>query len=190
MPLHQEGEEALWSRVRWLQGSDTQLKARFTQSQVPVLEFLNTGYNVLAMPAASGCPQASYKDQLSPMALSVEDRQQVIKQGNHRVSKGKPLPRYTLGMQLWSCCTLSFMCCSNWLVTFPFLLEAVGHKLCVKWPHDHGSKWHQVEIFIQSTSEKVSFCTQRHQLKLFRKANTLFSLPTVFPREVKKNSQE
>lgn len=163
MHLYQEDEEDLRSRVRWLQCSHTHPKAHFIQSQVVVLEFLNTGCNVLAMAAASGCPQALHKDQPSPIAPLVEDRQQVIKQDNHRVSKGKPPPHYTPGMQVWSCFTVSFIFCNSWLVTFPFLLEAVDHKLCVKWPHDYGSKWQQVEIFIQSTSEKeVSFCTQKH----------------------------
>lgn len=138
------------------------------------------------MPTASGCPQAPYKDQPSPSAPLVEDRQ-VFKQGNHRVSKGKPPLHYTLGMQVWSCCTMSFLCCNNWLVTFPLLLEVVSHKLCVKWPRDYGSKWHQVEIFIQSTSEKeVLFCTQRHQLKQCRKPHNLFSSQTIAPRQVKK----
>lgn len=130
--------------------------------QVVVLEFLNTGCNVLAVPATSGCPQASHKDELNPVAPLVEDRQ-VIKQGNYRVSKGKPPPHFTPGMQVWSCCTMSFICCNNWLVAFPLLLEAVSDKTCVKWPGDYGSKWHQVEIFMHSSPEKeYSFCTQRH----------------------------
>lgn len=162
MHLCQEDEEDLRSRVGWLQHSDTQLKAQFTQSQVVVLKFLNTGCNVLAMPATSGCPQASHKDQPRPLAPLVQGRQQVLKQGNHRVSKGKPPSHFTPGMQVWSCCTMSSICCNNCLVTFPFLLEAVGDKLCVKWPRDYGSKWHQVEIFIHSSSEKEdSFCIPR-----------------------------
>lgn len=130
---------------------------------VVVLGFLNTGCNVLATPATSGCPQASYKDQPCPVAPLVQHRQQVIKQGNHRVSNLKPPSHFTPGMQVWSCCIMSFICCNNWPVTFPFLLEAVGDKLCVKWPRDYGSMWHQVEIFKHTSSEKEdSFCTQRH----------------------------